>query len=92
MEIKELLPIGTIVRIRDAEPKLMIYGVKQTDEDSNCEYDYLAVLYPEGNIGEEGRFMFNHSDITDILFMGYEDEEREEFLEKLQNFYDAQGK
>ena len=92
MEIKELLPIGTVVLLKDGEKKLMIYGIKQIDADTSIEYDYIGVLYPEGNIGELGSYMFNHSDITDVFFMGYEDEEREEFLEKLQEFYDAQGK
>jgi hypothetical protein len=87
MEIKNLLPIGSVVLLKGAEKKLMIIGVKQTNTDTGTEYDYLSVLYPEGNLGGESQVMFNHEDIQDIFFRGYEDEEREEFLQKLEEFY-----
>ena len=88
MKINELLPIGTIVVLQGGEKKLMICGVKQTDaEGSGKEYDYLGVLYPEGHIGDNFQYLFNHEDIKDVCFRGYEDEEREEFLSKLAMLY-----
>ena len=32
--------------------------------------------------------MFNHDDIDKVVFRGYEDETRAEFLDKLQQYYD----
>lgn len=87
MNIKELLPIGTIVQLQDQKNFLMIFGIKQVNADTDEEFDYCGVLYPEGNIGEAGYVLFNHSEITDIIFRGYEDEAREEFLDELQKFY-----
>ena len=66
----------------------MIFGVMQTDNSTGTEYDYISVLYPEGNMGEAGQYLFNHSDIDQIFFTGYEDKEREQFIEKLADFYE----
>ena len=84
--IKELLPIGSVVKLKDATKRLMITGVIQTDIDGN-DYDYIAVLYPEGNVTQETQFLFQHTDIEYIIFRGYEDDEREGFLNRLAEFY-----
>ena len=83
--IKELLPIGSVVKLKDATKRLMITGVIQTDIDGN-DYDYIAVLYPEGNVTQETQFLFQHTDIEDIIFRGYEDDEREGCLTRLAEF------
>lgn len=88
MEIKELLPIGSVVLLSGGKKKLMIYGVKQTDNSDGKDYDYIGVLYPEGNMGEGSQFLFNHNDIDQIYFRGYEDEEREMFISNLAQFYE----
>ena len=88
MDIRQLLPIGSVVLLKGGRKKVMIYGVKQTDKSSGIEYDYISVLYPEGNMGEAGQFLFNHSDIDEIYFRGSEDEERDRFIDKLARFYE----
>lgn len=89
MNIKELLPIGSIVLLKDGEKRLMIDGVMQSNEGGNGEeYDYLGVLYPEGHIGDQFQYLFNHEDIDKIIFRGYEDEERDNFIKKLKAFYE----
>lgn len=92
MEIKELLPIGSVVMLKDGKKRLMIYGIKQTDQETNIEYDYIAVLYPEGNLGQVGHYFFNHEDIEQVYYLGLNDLERQIFLEKLENFYKKQSK
>lgn len=90
MSILNLLPIGSVVLLKGAEKRLMIYGVKQhSPQNPNKEYDYCGVLYPEGNIGGETTFLFNTDDIGMVLFRGYEDEERELFIRKLNEYYVA---
>lgn len=89
MNIKDLLPIGSIVLLKDGEKKLMINGIMQNDAgDTSKNYDYMGVLYPEGHIGEGFQYLFNHDDINKIIFRGYEDTERSEFLDKLAKFYE----
>ncbi len=87
--IKDLLPIGTVVMLRNAKKPLMIFGIKQlASEKPGEEYDYIGVLYPEGNMGTQFQYLFNHDDIEKVLFTGYETEERQAFLEELSKVYD----
>ena len=86
--VKELLPIGSIVLLKEGKKRLMTFGVKQTDNSTGTEYDYIGVLYPEGNMEEAGQFLFNHSDIDQIYFKGFSDEERDGFIENLFKFYE----
>ena len=89
MKIKELLPIGTIVLLKDGEKRLMINGILQTDMNkTQKKYDYIGILYPEGHIGEGFQYLFNHEDISEIIFRGFEDSERDEFLDKLSKIYE----
>ena len=87
-DLRTLLPIGSVVRLNGAEKRLMIFGIRQTNQTNGQEYDYIGVLYPEGNMGEEMRFLFDNSDIEEVLFTGYNDPEREEFLEQLKGYLD----
>lgn len=87
MNIKDLLPIGSVVLLKEGQKKLMIFGVKQMDSEVREEYDYIGVMYPEGNVGIEGQYLFNHENIDQIFFKGYEDEERDTFISALDQYY-----
>ncbi len=87
--IRELLPIGSVVLLKEGKKKAMIFGIKQTDKASGKEYDYIGVVYPEGNLGEQLQFFFQHENIDQVFFRGYEDEERSSFIEKLAAYYDS---
>ena len=90
MSIKELLPIGSVVLLKEGEKRLMIFGVKQMNaegKEKGKEYDYIGVLYPEGHIGSDNQYLFNHEDIDTIFFRGYEDTERVEFIQRLSEVY-----
>lgn len=85
--IKELLPIGSVVLLENALKKVMIIGIKPVNKETEVEYDYIAVMYPEGYMGNQGSFLFNHSDITDVVFHGYSNPERERFIEAVAEVY-----
>ena len=87
MNVKELLPIGSVIWLKDAERPLMIFGIKQSNMETGQEYDYIGVLYPEGNMGTDSQFLFYHKDIERVVFRGYETEERKEFIHRLDEFY-----
>lgn len=87
MNIKELLPIGSVIWLSEAERPLMIFGIKQSNMETGDEYDYIGVLYPEGNMGTDSQFLFQHKDIDRVVFRGYETEERDKFIERLSEFY-----
>lgn len=47
--IRELLPIGSVVLLKNGIKKAMIIGIMQSTVDNEgqvTEYDYLGVLYP----------------------------------------------
>lgn len=88
MNIHELLPIGSVIWLKEAERALMIFGVKQSNMETGEEYDYIGVIYPEGNMGTDSQFLFQHEDIERVVFRGFEDEQREEFIENLTQFYE----
>ena len=87
--VKELLPIGSVVVLKGGEKKLMIFGIKQTDQESQKDYDYIGVIYPEGNIGPGGQFFFNHDNISEVFFKGYSDHERDLFIERLYQHFES---
>ena len=75
------LPIGSVVLLKNGRKKIMIYGRKQMHVETGEEWDYLACLYPEGNINEEFMYLFNHDQIDKVYYLGYEDEEEKRFVE-----------
>ena len=80
-----LLPLGSIVILQKGEKKIMVHGRKQIEVSSQNMYDYVACLYPEGNINEEYTYLFNHDDIKEIVFRGYSDADEEAFLTYMAN-------
>ena len=78
--MKDLLPVGSVVLLKDATKKLMIIGILQVKPDEDTVYDYLGVPYPEGYVGAENNFLFNHADINDLIFKGYTNPERDIFI------------
>ncbi|MCE5170435.1 DUF4176 domain-containing protein [Paenibacillus profundus] len=82
---KTLLPLGSIVLLREGSKKLMIYGRKQLQINTNRLFDYLGVVYPEGYIDENFSFLFNHEDIDVVAHVGFSNYEEEEFQNILQD-------
>ncbi|MDR0266681.1 DUF4176 domain-containing protein [Paenibacillus sp.] len=81
---KTLLPLGSVVLLKGAQKKLMIYGRKQIQMESNTLYDYLGVVFPEGYIDPNYTFLFNHGDINKIEFVGFSNDEEEKFHKLLE--------
>ncbi|MCR3758701.1 DUF4176 domain-containing protein [Clostridium felsineum] len=79
----KILPIGSVVLLKGANKKLMIYGLKQEDIEAKVTYDYVGCLFPEGNIDANSNYLFNGVDIEKVYFVGYMDEEQEKFLESI---------
>jgi len=86
--IKDLLPVGSVVLLKGGIKKLVIMGIKQANaEEPDVEYDYAGVMYPEGYLGNDTLYLFNHADINDIIFTGYTNPERDEFLSEVEKLY-----
>ena len=88
--MKDLLPVGSIVLLKEATKKLMIIGILQVKPSEEKIYDYLGVPYPEGYVGADNNFLFNHSDINDVIFSGYTNPERDIFINALEVIYNKE--
>ena len=82
--MKDLLPLGSVVLLKEATKSLMIIGTTQKD-DENRIFDYIAVVFPEGYINAETFFLFNHEDIEDVRFVGCINAESQVYTQILRN-------
>ena len=83
---KKYLPIGSVVRLKDGNKRLMITGFLQYEDNEEGEktiWDYCGCLYPEGVIASTDNYLFNHSQIEEINYLGLVNDEEKEFKEKL---------
>ena len=75
MQIKGLLPIGSVVSLNNLEQvKVMITGfcVRKAGEEESL-FDYSGCVHPVGIIRPDQMILFNHSSIDKIHYMGYLD-------------------
>jgi len=68
------LPIGTVVTLVNGTKPIMIYGRKQMQEGNERIWDYVACLYPEGNLGDKYNVFFQHEEIGKVYHYGLESE------------------
>ena len=82
---EKFLPIGSVVKLKNGQKRLMITGFLQMEQDENGQkniWDYSGCLYPEGMLTSEANYVFNHSQIEEVHFIGLVDEEEEEITEE----------
>ena len=83
----KLLPIGTVVRLKDAKIPFMIAGYFGEDPDSpGYLYDYSAFPYPLGFSSTVEASFLDEEDIEGIIAMGYQDQEQMKYVKKLESF------
>ncbi|MGN0292252.1 MAG: DUF4176 domain-containing protein [Lachnospiraceae bacterium] len=78
--MNNILPIGSIVKLKNGERKLMIINRAPlyNNEGTLGYFEYSACLYPNGHV-DQNVFFFNEENIEEVLFEGFCDEEEEEF-------------
>ena len=79
MSKEELLPYGSVVRIKGGTTKFEIIGLLV--QNGNVEYDYCAVELPKGYMGKDTLIAFNHEDIAEVIFEGYLDKGIKSYIE-----------
>lgn len=82
---ESLLPIGSVVLLKESTKRVMIIGVlqKQTTESGDRIWDYAGVYYPEGYMGPDRTFLFNDEQVERVFALGYQDEEQFAFNAKI---------
>ncbi|WP_041544509.1 DUF4176 domain-containing protein [Oceanobacillus iheyensis] len=82
-----MLPIGTIVYLKEGTSKLMILNrapilPSENEEQKGVMYDYSGCIYPQG-LDPNNVLYFNEEYIDKVVSEGYKDEE-----ERFQEIYD----
>ncbi|PGU35255.1 hypothetical protein COD66_06565 [Bacillus cereus] len=78
----KFLPIGTVVKLEEVEPIIMIIGRMVVSADKR-DFDYVGVPYPVGYLGDEKVLCFNHDKIVEEMHRGYMTESELVLREKL---------
>ncbi len=82
---EKYLPIGTVVLLKGGTKKVMINGYCAVTEDNqNKIYDYRGCPFPEGVLESNGVALFDHSQINEIVHMGFRNDESIELSDKLE--------
>ena len=61
--MKDLLPIGSVVTLKEGTKRLMIIGRLQQNVRTKKVYDYAGCLWPEGYIDKDSCYVFDHEDM-----------------------------
>lgn len=106
---ERFLPIGTVVMLNGGKKEVMITSycifptngtVKDGKEIVNEKkmYEYGGCIYPEGMINSNLICAFNHDQIAEVLYMGYETDKQKELskvmndgYEKYKEKYESEG-
>ena len=66
------LPLGTLVSLKNQLKEIMIIGYFSIEYNNTVKmYDYIGCVYPEGLLLKNSLISFNHSDIQNIISLGY---------------------
>ena len=70
--LEKYLPIGSVVRLKNAKKNVMITGYLVKYDDKI--YDYTCCLFPGGIVSLNDVLVFNHDEIEEIYYLGYRNE------------------
>ena len=88
--MKKLLPLGSVVLLKNAKKRVMICGRVQREVETEKYYDYSGCPYPEGVIDSRHMVLFSNEDIDKVFFIGFQDGE-ELAIRKFFNEMDEKG-
>jgi hypothetical protein len=81
--IDKYLPVGSVVLLKGGKKRVLIIGRQQHERDGTGSWDYLGCVYPEGFLGEEYAYLFDHDQIERVFFIGFQDGEELTFQDRL---------
>ena len=83
--MKKLLPLGSVVRLKNGDQKIMITSrlPLYNNQGTIGYFEYGACLFPNGQVDQQ-MYFFNETDIDEVYFEGYVDEAEEAFQKQYQ--------
>ena len=84
MKYEGLLPIGTVVGLKEIDHQIMITGftMQRKTEQGTEVYDYAGCPFPEGMLGPDKTFLFNQGSINRVYTLGYLDDVTIRYLDQ----------
>ena len=87
---KELLPIGTVVLLKDGLKKVMITGYYTKAVNSKKVYDYNGCVFPEG-LMESVYCLFDREQIDQVFYEGLNNEEYADYIKEIEALAKKKG-
>lgn len=66
----KFLPVGSVVKLSENAPKVMISGFMPKSLTSDVLYDYFGLPFPQGYEEDNKFVLFNHNQILEVCFLG----------------------
>ena len=83
---EKFLPLGSVITISENSRKIMITGFYKKNDLDQLYYDYSGCMYPEGILDGAKDILFNHDQITSILYNGMINDEEIAYKTQLKAF------
>lgn len=85
MNKEEILPIGSVVLLKNQVKRVMITGFLGKIEQGKV-YDYMGCLFPEGVLSNDKSILFDKNDIDKIYYIGYVDNGFKELSNEIKKY------
>ena len=88
-----MLPIGSVVVLKDGEIPIMVTGFCQVTLNNEGEpgelYDYVGVPYPAGFTRVDEMVQFDHDAVERVLAIGFINEDMLNYMPRIQEIVDG---
>ena len=81
MEENNLIPLGSIVKLKNIKDRVMLIGIDQISD--GIKFDYSGCIHPYGFLGSDKLLLFNADQIEEVVFKGFYDDEVKEYFEDI---------
>lgn len=81
--INEILPLGTVVLLKDATRYVVVIGYSMVEQGEDKVWDYLGCPYPMGVVSTKSNLLFDKEQIDKVVHRGFSDEEGEDFRNQI---------
>lgn len=85
MVVQGILPVGSVVMLREGEHRVMVTGYAQRLIDGDKLYDYVGCLWPEGFTAADQNILFDQDNVQTVYFLGYQTDGQQLLAAKIEN-------
>jgi len=90
MVIEGLLPVGSVVMLKEGSHRTMIIGYAQRMKDKpEAVFDYVGIMWPEGHTSPDATYCFNRDQVQTVYFLGYQTDGQQVLNARIEAALDA---